>query len=172
MSAVCGIWRPGAAEGASGEDSALVSSMLARVAYRGDTSEVKQGPNVTLGIHNWASRQDGEIIEDRSGYLAHAGSVISPTGNTLDGLRRALEAAATTADLDGAFTYLVASPEGLGVVRDRFGFKPLMVTETEDFVAAATEEIALRRALPGAFRVSEPPPGRASFYPLAKHALV
>jgi glutamate synthase domain-containing protein 1 len=75
-------------------------------------------------------------------------------------------------DLDGAFTYLVASPEGLGIVRDRFGFKPLMVAETDDFVAAATEEVALRRALPGAFRVTEPPPGRATFYPLAAPALV
>ena len=28
------------------------------------------------------------------------------------------------ADLDGAYNYLVASPEGLGIVRDRFGFKP------------------------------------------------
>jgi glutamate synthase domain-containing protein 1 len=68
------------------------------------------------------------------------------------------------ADLDGAYNYLVAAPEGLGVVRDRFGFKPLVVAETEDFVAVATEEIALRRALPGAFRAFEPPPGTALFF--------
>jgi glutamate synthase domain-containing protein 1 len=70
------------------------------------------------------------------------------------------------ADLDGAYNYIVAAPEGLGIVRDRFGFKPLVVAETEEFVAAATEEIALRRALPGDYRVSEPPIGRALFYPL------
>jgi glutamine phosphoribosylpyrophosphate amidotransferase len=69
-------------------------------------------------------------------------------------------------DLDGAYSYLAASPEGLGVVRDRFGFKPLMVTETDDFIAVATEEVALRRALSGAYRVVEPPPGQAIFYPL------
>ncbi|QDV34667.1 class II glutamine amidotransferase domain-containing protein [Tautonia plasticadhaerens] len=69
-------------------------------------------------------------------------------------------------DLDGAYSYLVASPEGLGVVRDRFGFKPLMVAEAEEFVAVATEEVALRRALPGDFRAVEAPPGRATFYPL------
>ena len=69
-------------------------------------------------------------------------------------------------DLDGAFSYLVASPEGLGIVRDRFGFKPLMLAETDDFVAVATEEIALRRALPGDYRVVEPPPGSALFFPL------
>jgi glutamine phosphoribosylpyrophosphate amidotransferase len=69
-------------------------------------------------------------------------------------------------DLDGAYNYLVAAPEGLGVVRDRFGFKPLVVAETDAFVAVATEEVALRRALPGAYRVHEPPPGRASVYTL------
>ncbi len=73
------------------------------------------------------------------------------------------------AGLDGAFNYLVASCEGLGVVRDRFGFKPLMLVETDDFVAVATEEIALRRALPGPYRVIEPPPGAVLFYPCAVH---
>jgi glutamine phosphoribosylpyrophosphate amidotransferase len=75
-------------------------------------------------------------------------------------------------DLDGAYNYLVVSPEGLGVVRDRFGFKPLVVAETDEFVAVATEEVALRRALPGDYRVVEPPPGHASFYPLLAAAMV
>jgi len=70
------------------------------------------------------------------------------------------------AALDGAFNYLVASCEGLGVVRDRFGFKPLVLVETDDFIAVATEEIALRRALPGAYRALEPPPGASLFFPL------
>jgi methylamine---glutamate N-methyltransferase subunit A len=69
-------------------------------------------------------------------------------------------------DLDGAFSYLVASIEGLGIVRDRFGFKPLVLAETEDFVAVATEEVALRRALTADFRVAEPPPGFARLYPI------
>ncbi len=69
----------------------------------------------------------------------------------------------SVADLDGAFNYLVASPEGLGIVRDRFGFKPLMLAETDEFVAVATEEIALRRALPGDYSAVEPRPARRSF---------
>jgi glutamate synthase domain-containing protein 1 len=68
-------------------------------------------------------------------------------------------------DLDGAFNYLVASPHGLGVVRDQYGFKPLVLAETDDWVAVATEEIALRRALPGDFETVEPFPGSAVFYP-------
>ncbi len=74
-------------------------------------------------------------------------------------------------DLDGAYNYIVASPEGLGVVRDRFGFKPLMIAETEEFVAVATEEVALRRALPGKYRVSEPPPGFVGFFPIHSTSL-
>src|SRR5205085_2928609 len=73
-------------------------------------------------------------------------------------------------DLDGSYNYLVASPEGLGIVRDRHGFKPLMLVETDDFVAVATEEIALRRALPLDYRVVEPPPATARFYPMAAHS--
>ena len=72
----------------------------------------------------------------------------------------------SVADLDGAFNYLVVSSQGLGIVRDRFGFKPLMIAETDRFVAVATEEIALRRAIPGDYTTWEPPPGMAIFYPL------
>jgi methylamine---glutamate N-methyltransferase subunit A len=81
------------------------------------------------------------------------------------GLAEAIED--SVADLDGAYNYLVISSEGLGIVRDRFGFKPLMLAETDQFVAVATEEIALRRAIPGDYRAVEPPPGAALFYPLA-----
>jgi glutamate synthase domain-containing protein 1 len=73
----------------------------------------------------------------------------------------------SVADLDGAFNYLVASSRGLGIVRDRFGFKPLMLVETDEFTAVATEEIALRRALAGRYHVIEPPTGAALFYPMA-----
>src|SRR5262249_34733399 len=87
-------------------------------------------------------------------------------------LRSRLEAGRTLAealadsiaDLDGSFNYLVAAPEGLGIVRDRFGFKPLVLAETDQFVAVATEEIALRRALPPPFKVVEPPPATTLFY--------
>jgi glutamate synthase domain-containing protein 1 len=72
----------------------------------------------------------------------------------------------SVADLDGAFNYLVVSTAGLGVVRDRFGFKPLVLAETDEFVAVATEEIALRRAFPADYSTVEPPPGSVLFYPM------
>jgi glutamate synthase domain-containing protein 1 len=62
-------------------------------------------------------------------------------------------------DFDGSFSYLAAWSDGLAYVKDRFGFKPLMVAETDDFVAIATEEIALRQALGREFVAKEPAPG-------------
>jgi glutamate synthase domain-containing protein 1 len=70
-----------------------------------------------------------------------------------DALRSSLD------DFDGSFSYLAASSDMLAYVRDRYGFKPLMVAETDDFVAIATEEIALRQTLGEDFTVYEPPPG-------------
>jgi methylamine---glutamate N-methyltransferase subunit A len=76
------------------------------------------------------------------------------TGMSLaDALRSSLD------DFDGSFSYLAASGDSLAFVKDRFGFKPLMVAETDDFVAIATEEIALRKALGRDFVALEPPPG-------------
>ncbi|HEY7314981.1 MAG TPA: hypothetical protein VH643_36885 [Gemmataceae bacterium] len=74
---------------------------------------------------------------------------------------RSLEGAMQSSleDFDGSFCYLVASKDRLGFVKDRYGFKPLMLAETEDFVALATEEIALRRALGQEFKAREPAPG-------------
>jgi glutamate synthase domain-containing protein 1 len=43
----------------------------------------------------------------------------------------------------------------MGFVKDPYAFKPLVVAETDDFVAVATEEIAIRSAIPGDYKVSE-----------------
>jgi methylamine---glutamate N-methyltransferase subunit A len=66
----------------------------------------------------------------------------------LAGLNLAQAMQESLTDLDGAYNYLVISSQGLGIVRDRFGFKPLMLAETDRFVAVATEEIVRMRALP------------------------
>jgi len=43
----------------------------------------------------------------------------------------------------------------MGLVKDPYAFKPLVMAETADFVAVATEEIAIRSAVPGNYKVSE-----------------
>lgn len=82
------------------------------------------------------------------------------TGMSLpDALRSSLD------DFDGSFSYLAASGDCLAFVKDRYGFKPLIVAETADFVAIATEEIALRQALGRDFVATEPAPGTMRVYP-------
>lgn len=71
----------------------------------------------------------------------------------VDALRSSLD------DFDGSFCYLAATGNQLAYVKDRFGFKPLMLSETDDFVAIATEEVALRTALGHGFAANEPAPG-------------
>jgi glutamate synthase domain-containing protein 1 len=58
-------------------------------------------------------------------------------------------------DLDGSYSCLAATATEFGFVKDPFAFKPLVYADTADFVAVATEEVALRSALPGAYSVSE-----------------
>lgn len=70
-----------------------------------------------------------------------------------DALRSSLD------DFDGSFSYLAANGDMLAFVKDRYGFKPLVVAETKNFVAIATEEIALRRAFGNDFVAREPAPG-------------
>jgi len=78
-----------------------------------------------------------------------------------DALRSSLD------DFDGSFSYLAASADRLAYVKDRYGFKPLVVAETDDFVAIATEEIALRQALGHDFVAREPAPGTMRVWSVA-----
>jgi glutamine phosphoribosylpyrophosphate amidotransferase len=59
------------------------------------------------------------------------------------------------ADLDGSYSCLAATESEFGFVRDPFALKPLCFTETDNFVAVATEEIAIRAALDGDYAVRE-----------------
>ena len=68
-------------------------------------------------------------------------------------LQEVLEASIT--DFDGSFSYLVSTPDSIGFAKDPFAFKPLLFTETDDFVAIATEEIAIRSAFSGSYTVRE-----------------
>jgi methylamine---glutamate N-methyltransferase subunit A len=68
-------------------------------------------------------------------------------------LRAAMES--MIGELDGSFSCLVATDSALGFVKDTFSFKPLVFAETDDFVAVATEEIAIRGAIKGDFTVRE-----------------
>ena len=74
-------------------------------------------------------------------------------------------------DFDGSFCYLAATGNQLAYVKDPFALKPLMVAETKEFVAIATEEIALRAALPNDFQVFEPGAHQFHLWSLPKYVM-
>lgn len=47
-------------------------------------------------------------------------------------------------ELDGTFAYMVATADAVGIARDPFGLKPLLVAETDDMIAFASENASLR----------------------------
>jgi hypothetical protein len=82
--------------------------------------------------HRFQSECDSEII---AVYLAEKMS----GGATLEeAMRKSLE------DLDGVFTYIAVTGDALGVAKDEMAAKPLVLYESDDLVALASEEIAIR----------------------------
>ncbi len=50
-------------------------------------------------------------------------------------------------DLDGVFTYIAVTKDELGVAKDELAAKPLVLYESDDLVALASEEIAIRQVV-------------------------
>ena len=51
-------------------------------------------------------------------------------------------------EIDGVFTYLVATKDQLGMAKDTMAAKPLVLYESDNFIAMASEEVAIRSILP------------------------
>ena len=50
-------------------------------------------------------------------------------------------------ELDGVFTYLVVTEDSLGVAKDEMAAKPLVLYESPELVALASEEVAIRAVI-------------------------
>ncbi len=86
--------------------------------------------------HRFMSNCDSELI---AVYLADA----MDRGEDLEeSMHRSLS------DLDGVFTYVVASQNELGMAKDYMAAKPMVLYESDDFVALASEEVAIRSVFP------------------------
>jgi methylamine---glutamate N-methyltransferase subunit A len=85
--------------------------------------------------HRFQSECDSEII---AVYLAER---MANGDNLEDAMRRSLD------ELDGVFTYMCVTEEALGVAKDELGAKPLVLYESDDLVALASEEIAIRKVV-------------------------
>ncbi|MEM7216615.1 MAG: glutamine amidotransferase [Pseudomonadota bacterium] len=51
-------------------------------------------------------------------------------------------------EIDGVFTYLVTTTDQLGMAKDTMAAKPMVLYETDDMVALASEEVAIRAIVP------------------------
>jgi glutamate synthase domain-containing protein 1 len=85
--------------------------------------------------HRFQSECDSEII---AVYLAEK----MAEGLDLEAaMRRSLD------ELDGVFTYICVTKDALGVAKDEMAAKPLVLYESDDIVALASEEIAIRAVI-------------------------
>jgi glutamine phosphoribosylpyrophosphate amidotransferase len=59
-------------------------------------------------------------------------------------------------DLDGVFTYLVATKDKLGMAKDYMAAKPMVLYESDELVVLASEEVAIRSILPHEIDTHDP----------------
>ncbi len=86
--------------------------------------------------HRFMSNCDSELI---AVFIADSIN----RGDTLEeAMLRSVE------ELDGVFTYLVATSDQLGMAKDVMAAKPMVLYESEEFVGLASEEVAIRSIFP------------------------
>ena len=71
-----------------------------------------------------------------------------------DGLEEAMRR--SVSELDGVFTYLVATADQLGMAKDTMAAKPMVLYEGDRFIALASEEMAIRSIFPHEIETSDP----------------
>lgn len=93
------------------------------------------------------TENDTELIAIYLAYQMNQGVSLE------DSLKTSLE------DLDGTFSYLVATRNSIGYARDKLAAKPLVKYEDDEIIAIASEEVGLNSLFPGqALDTTEPPP--------------
>lgn len=94
--------------------------------------------------HRFVSNCDSEFI---AVYLADH---LDRDGNLEEAMHRSVR------ELDGVFTYLVATGNQLGMAKDTMAAKPMVLYEGDDLIALASEEGAIRSIFPQEIDTSDP----------------
>ena len=94
--------------------------------------------------HRFMSDCDSELL---AVYTAHN---LSKGIKLEDSLRNSIE------EIDGVFTYLVATKDQLGMAKDTMAAKPLVLYESDDLIVMASEEVAIRAILPHEIDTTDP----------------
>ena len=67
-------------------------------------------------------------------------------------------------DLDGVFTYMVATKDKLGMAKDHMAAKPMVLYESDELVLLASEEVAIRSLLPHEIDTYDPYEGEVKVW--------
>ena len=94
--------------------------------------------------HRFVSNCDSELI---AVYIADR---IARGDDLEQAMRRSVD------ELDGVFTYLVATSDQLGMAKDVMAAKPMVLYESDEFVGLASEEVAIRSIFPNEIDTWDP----------------
>ncbi len=86
--------------------------------------------------HRFMSNCDSELLAVYTADQLNNGRTLE------ESLRQSID------DIDGVFTYVVATKDSLGMAKDTMAAKPMVLYESDDLVALASEEVAIRAIIP------------------------
>ncbi len=86
--------------------------------------------------HRFVSNCDSELLAVYTAHNLEQGATLE------DSLKSSIK------DIDGVFTYLVATQDSLGMAKDTMAAKPMVLYESDDIVALASEEVSIRSVVP------------------------
>jgi len=94
--------------------------------------------------HRFMSSCDSELLAVYTANNLEQGATLE------DSLKASLD------EIDGVFTYLVATDKELGMAKDSMAAKPMVLYEGDNLVALASEEVAIRAVVPREIDTSDP----------------
>ncbi len=94
--------------------------------------------------HRFMSNCDSELIAVYLADKMQGGAALE------DAMRDSID------ELDGVFTYLVATADSLGMAKDVMAAKPMVLYESDKFIGLASEEVAIRAVFPHEIDTSDP----------------
>jgi glutamate synthase domain-containing protein 1 len=94
--------------------------------------------------HRFMSNCDSELLAVYTADNLEQGATLE------DSLKSSIQ------EIDGVFTYLVATGDELGMAKDTMAAKPMVLYESDNLVVLASEEVAIRTLLPHEIDTSDP----------------
>jgi glutamate synthase domain-containing protein 1 len=86
--------------------------------------------------HRFMSNCDSELLAVYTAYNLEHGATLE------ESLKQSIR------EIDGVFTYLIATKDALGLAKDTMAAKPMVLYESDGLVALASEEVAIRSVIP------------------------